>query len=83
MAQIRAVRPDLELVPIRGNVDTRLRKLSQGEVDALVLAAAGLERLDRRDAAEAVLDELVPAAGQGALLIEGRPGALDDDRLAA
>jgi hydroxymethylbilane synthase len=83
MAQIRAARPDLELVPIRGNVDTRLRKLGQGEVDALVLAAAGLERLDRLDEAGSVLGELVPAAGQGALLIEGQPGALDGERLAA
>jgi hydroxymethylbilane synthase len=78
IAQIRAARPDLELVPVRGNVDTRLRKLSQGEVDALVLAAAGLERLDRRAEAGGVLDELIPAAGQGALLIEGRPGAIPD-----
>jgi hydroxymethylbilane synthase len=81
MAQLRALRPDLELVPIRGNVDTRLRKLGQGEVHALVLAAAGLERLGRRDQAGAVLDELVPAAGQGALLIEGRPGELDEQQL--
>jgi hydroxymethylbilane synthase len=79
MAQIRALRPDLELVPIRGNVDTRLRKLEEGEIDALVLAAAGLERLGRREAADGVLDELVPAAGQGALLIEGRGEARADD----
>jgi hydroxymethylbilane synthase len=75
-AQIRALRDDLELVEIRGNVDTRLRKLAEGVVDALVLARAGLERLGRLDAAGGVLDELVPAAGQGALAVEGRHGAV-------
>jgi hydroxymethylbilane synthase len=73
MAQLKATREDLEVMPVRGNVDTRLRKLSQGECDALVLAAAGLERLGRQSEAGGFLDELVPAAGQGALLIEGRP----------
>jgi len=68
------VRHDLELLEIRGNVDTRLRKLAAGEVDALVLARAGLERLGRWDEADATLDELVPAAGQGALIVEGRSG---------
>jgi hydroxymethylbilane synthase len=67
-AQIRAARDDLEVVEIRGNVDTRLRKLAEGECDALVLALAGLNRLGL--AADGVLDELVPAAGQGALAIE-------------
>lgn len=72
-AQIRSARPDLEVVPVRGNVDTRLRKLSSGEYDALVLALAGLERLGRAAEAGGVLaDELVPAAGQGALAIEAR-----------
>jgi len=71
-AQLRAVRDDLELVPVRGNVDTRLRKLAEGEFDALVLAAAGLERLGRSDAIDGLLDELVPAAGQGALAVEAR-----------
>jgi hydroxymethylbilane synthase len=80
-AQLRAARDDVEVVPLRGNVDTRLRKLADGEVDALVLAAAGLARLGRSDEAGGVLAELVPAAGQGALLIEGRPGALDPDRV--
>lgn len=75
-AQIRAVRQDLEIVEVRGNVDTRLRKLADREVDALVLARAGLERLGRLDEIGGVLDELVPAAGQGALALEGRDGAV-------
>ncbi|MHB8689966.1 MAG: hydroxymethylbilane synthase [Solirubrobacteraceae bacterium] len=82
-AQIRAVRPDVEVVEMRGNVDTRLRKLAEGEVDALVLALAGLTRLGRAGEADGVLDELVPAAGQGALAIEARAGAIPRDRLAA
>ena len=73
-AQLLAVRGDLRLVEVRGNVDTRLRKLAEGVVDALVLAYAGLERLGRSDEAGAVLEELVPAAGQGALFVEGRSG---------
>jgi len=73
-AQIRAVRDDLDVVPVRGNVDTRLRKLAEGDFDALVLALAGLHRLDRGDAADGVLGELVPAAGQGALALESRAG---------
>ncbi len=82
MAQVRASRPDVEIVPVRGNVDTRLRKLSDGQADALVLAAAGLERLGRGGEAGGVLEQLVPSAGQGALLIEGRPGALSKAQLA-
>jgi len=74
-AQIRAVRDDVEVVSVRGNVDTRLRKLASGAVDALVLALAGLERLGRSSEAGGALDELVPAAGQGALAIEARAGA--------
>ena len=73
-AQILAAREDLEVVPVRGNVDTRLRKLAEGECDALVLALAGLQRLGRGDAATGTLDELVPAAGQGALALEARAG---------
>jgi hydroxymethylbilane synthase len=80
-AQIRAARDDLELVEVRGNVDTRLRKLAAGECDALVLAVAGLRRLGRSDAIGGVLDELVPAAGQGALALEARPGSVDVDRV--
>jgi hydroxymethylbilane synthase len=81
-AQLNAIREDIEVVPIRGNVDTRLRKLADGEVDALVIAAAGLARLGRNEEAGGKLPELVPAAGQGALLIEGRKGELDADQLA-
>jgi hydroxymethylbilane synthase len=77
-AQLHAVRPDLQIVRVRGNVDTRLRKLADGEADALVLALAGLERLGRAGAAGGTLDRLVPAAGQGALAVEGRPDALSD-----
>jgi hydroxymethylbilane synthase len=71
-AQIRAGWPELEIVPMRGNVDTRLRKLADGECDALVLALAGLDRLGRADAADGLLDQLIPAAGQGALAVEAR-----------
>ena len=81
-AQLRALRDDVEIVELRGNVDTRLRKLADGQVDALVLALAGLQRLGRTSAAGAVIDEFVPAAGQGALAIEARPGVLDADALA-
>ena len=76
-AQIRAARPDVQVVEVRGNVDTRLRKLAEGEYDALVLAVAGLARLGRAEAIDGVLDELVPAAGQGALALEARPGSVD------
>ena len=82
-AQIRAVRDDLEVISVRGNVDTRLRKLTEGEFDAIVLALAGLERLGRANEAGGVLTELVPAAGQGALAIEARAGAIPAELLAA
>jgi hydroxymethylbilane synthase len=75
-AQIRAARQDLELMSVRGNVDTRLRKLDQSQCDALVLAFAGLQRLGRVDAVGGLLSEFVPAPGQGALVLEARPGAL-------
>jgi hydroxymethylbilane synthase len=71
-AQVLSVRPDLEVVELRGNVDTRLRKLDAGEVDAVVLAAAGLERLGVERAGEAL--DFVPAPGQGTLAIEIRAG---------
>jgi hydroxymethylbilane synthase len=69
-AQIRAARDDLEVTSVRGNVDTRLRKLADGGYDALVLAAAGLWRLGHQP--DGILAELVPAAGQGALALEAR-----------
>jgi hydroxymethylbilane synthase len=78
-AQLRAARPDIEVVEVRGNVDTRLRKLAEGQADALVLALAGLDRLGRADAVSAIADEFVPAAGQGALALEGRVGELAAD----
>jgi hydroxymethylbilane synthase len=74
-SQLLALRPDLNVVELRGNVDTRLRKLAEGGYDAIVLALAGLVRLGR--AAEAVPlgpEQLVPAAGQGALALEIRAG---------
>jgi hydroxymethylbilane synthase len=71
-AALRAVRPDLELVELRGNVDTRLRKLAEGRYDAIVLALAGLKRLGREADVGCVLTEVVPSAGQGALLLECR-----------
>src|SRR5438552_7827211 len=74
-AFLRAARPDLHYLPIRGNIDTRLRKLGLGQYEALVLARAGLQRLEL-DAAYVVLDPelLPPAPGQGALAIETRAG---------
>ncbi len=75
-AQVLAARPDLQVVEVRGNVDTRLAKLDAGDVDALVLAAAGLRRLGiaRDDAVALPLDLCLPAAGQGIVAIEGRDG---------
>jgi hydroxymethylbilane synthase len=73
-AQLLAVRPDLEVALLRGNVDTRLAKRAAGEVDVLVLAAAGLDRLGRRGEAGAVLrgDVFVPAPGQGVIAVQAR-----------
>jgi hydroxymethylbilane synthase len=73
-AQLRAMREDLQVVELRGNVDTRLRKLANGEVDALVLAQAGLARLGRESEIGCLLSEFVPAPGQGALLVQARAG---------
>ena len=73
-AQLRAYRRDLEIVPIRGNVDTRLGKVATGEFDAVVLAYAGLARLGRLDAVTELLppELMLPAPGQGALAVECR-----------
>ena len=70
-AQLLALRPDLEVRELRGNVDTRLRRLAEGRFDAIVLARAGLMRL-ARGGEGAALPELVPAPGQGCLLLEAR-----------
>jgi hydroxymethylbilane synthase len=77
-AQVLAARPDVRVVELRGNVDTRLRKLADGEVDALVLAAAGLARLSRDEATAAPLEGhvFVPAPGQGCQLVQARAGEL-------
>jgi hydroxymethylbilane synthase len=73
-AQLKAFRPDLNIHPLRGNVDTRVRKLEQGEYDAIILAAAGLTRLGKTQLVKEYLSEsfMCPAAGQGALGIEIR-----------
>jgi hydroxymethylbilane synthase len=75
-AQLLAARPDLQVLDLRGNVDTRLRKLHQGQYDAVVLAAAGLIRLGREEVISQVLplDTMLPAVGQGALCVEVRTG---------
>lgn len=71
-AQLKAVRPDLQIVDLRGNVDTRLAKVTNADLDAVVLASAGLLRLNRGDAITEALDVdvMVPAPGQGALAVE-------------
>ena len=73
-AQLKALRPDISAVEFRGNVDTRLRKLADGQVDAILLAAAGLDRLEKTEWVRERLEpkEFCPAAGQGALGIETR-----------
>jgi len=75
-AQIKALRPDLQVFPLRGNVDTRLRKLEEGHYDAIILASAGLNRLGLTQWIRAILppEIMCPAAGQGALGIEIRAG---------
>ena len=73
-AQLRATAPEVEVLEVRGNVDTRLAKLAAGEYDGIVLAVAGLKRLGRADEICEVLD-LVPAAGQGTVVVQARAGA--------
>ena len=74
IALVRRMRPDLAIVPMRGNVETRLRKLDQGEADGIVLALAGLKRLglDARATTVMSVQEFLPAAGQGAIAVETR-----------
>jgi hydroxymethylbilane synthase len=81
-AQMKRIRPDLAIVPFRGNVDTRIQKLERGEVQATLLACAGLRRLGLGDRITATLDpvEILPALAQGAIGIEIRA---DDDRMLA
>jgi len=78
IVQLLALRPDLQIEPLRGNLDTRLRKLDDGEHDAIVLAAAGLKRLGLAARIRSVFEpsQMLPAAGQGALGIEVRSSAL-------
>jgi hydroxymethylbilane synthase len=75
-AQLKQLRPDVEAVEFRGNVDTRLRKLSEGQVEAILLAAAGLDRLEKTEWVRQRLEpaDFCPAAGQGSLGIETRLG---------
>jgi len=83
-AQLRKIRPDLRIEPVRGNLDTRLRKLDQGRYDAIMLAAAGLKRLGWEDRIAEILspDIVCPAVGQGALAIEtGTTGLLACQKL--
>jgi hydroxymethylbilane synthase len=74
LAQVKFLRPDLEVKPIRGNVDTRIQKVKKGEFDGVIMAEAGLERmgLESQIAERFSLDRFVPAAGQGALAIVAR-----------
>jgi hydroxymethylbilane synthase len=78
VVQLRAMRPDLRVQPLRGNLDTRLRKLDEGGYDAIVLAAAGLTRLGLSARIRGLFEprQMLPAAGQGALAIEVRSDAL-------
>jgi hydroxymethylbilane synthase len=78
-AQLLAARPDLQVEELHGNVDTRLRKLAEGDLDAIVLATAGLRRLGREDEVSFTIpaELMTPAAGQGALLLQARDGDTD------
>jgi hydroxymethylbilane synthase len=75
-AQLKAIRPDFDIHPLRGNVDTRLRRLEQGDYDAIILASAGLKRLGKTEWIQQIIpaEIMCPAAGQGALAIEIREG---------
>jgi hydroxymethylbilane synthase len=83
-AALLALRPDLDVRELRGNVDTRLRRLGDGDFDAIVLAQAGLERLGRADEGSALdVGRVVPAPGQGCLVLEARAGSGDGGAAAA
>lgn len=75
--QLREARPDLSFVPLRGNIDTRLKRLNAGDFDAIVLAEAGVRRLGLSVSASSLEGVLVPAIGQGALAIEGLSASND------
>ncbi|MFF5209928.1 hydroxymethylbilane synthase [Streptosporangium sp. NPDC000396] len=79
VAQLRAIRPDLDYVPIRGNADTRIGKVTSGELQGVVLAAAGLGRLGRESEISQIFEteEMLPAPGQGALAVECRADRAD------
>ncbi|MET0350263.1 MAG: hydroxymethylbilane synthase [Rhizobacter sp.] len=79
VVQLRSMRPDLVIEPVRGNLDTRLRKLDEGQFDAIVLAAAGLKRLGLASRIRSVFEagDMIPCAGQGALGIEVRTDAAE------
>ncbi|MFE3175616.1 hydroxymethylbilane synthase [Amycolatopsis sp. NPDC059090] len=85
MAQLRALGLGLEIVPIRGNIDTRMRKVTDGELDAVVLARAGLARVGRVDEITETLDpiQMLPAPAQGALALECRAADVDIEHLLA
>ncbi|NEC59086.1 hydroxymethylbilane synthase [Amycolatopsis rubida] len=85
MAQLRALGLGLEIVPIRGNIDTRMRKVTDGELDAVVLARAGLARVGRVDEITETLDpiQMLPAPAQGALALECRAADVDVEHLLA
>ncbi len=82
-AQLLHLRPDIEIVPLRGNLDTRLLKLDEGQMDAIVLAAAGVRRLglEKRITEYLETDRMLPAVAQGALCIEIRENDLETDRI--
>jgi len=82
-AQLRILRPDLEIKDLRGNVDTRIRKLKEGQYDAIILAAAGVKRLGWEDEIDEILspDRMIPSVSQGILGIEGREGDKEIERI--
>ncbi|MDE0484478.1 MAG: hydroxymethylbilane synthase [Candidatus Poribacteria bacterium] len=84
-AQLLHIRPDLQVVDVRGNVDTRIRKLEETDLDGIILAAAGIKRLLKEEVITQYfeIEQMVPAVGQGALAIEAREGDSDIEKLLA